>query len=380
MNLIFATDLRYPTEKAYGVTIGESARAARNVYSKVEIWSAAAQSERDEFENDVINIFGNFSPIETFFYKNIARLLPRIAFYLRKLLFTIVIILKLRTESKNCVFWTRNRICALTVSILFKNLKVILEEHYFVNRLKRVILNLFIKSNNSFLGVLTIQHQKNLRMQNKRIFILPMAAPSNFFSEIHEEFFVNKNVLKLGYIGSKASSGFDSGVEDFIRTLKGCNLSRTVEVHLVGIAPFLIDEHRLFNESQIGNNLQIFFYPKVSHREIPEFSAKFDVGFVPYFENDYNSARFPIKIVEYAAMGKILLLSNTSGHRNLVTESEAFFYELKNTQSLCMQLKLIIENEKLVLSKRKIAQCWALTFTYDERIERVNKVTFFAGE
>ena len=47
----------------------------------------------------------------------------------------------------------------------------------------------------------------------------------------------------------------------------------------------------------------------MSYAELPRYVAAFDVGLIPYLENDYTRSCFPLKLYEYLAAGKPVVVT-----------------------------------------------------------------------
>ena len=99
--------------------------------------------------------------------------------------------------------------------------------------------------------------------------------------------------------------------------------------------------------------------------------SKIEIGLVPYPETTYNSRRFPIKLVEYAARGILILASDTLAHREILTEDIAYFYPQQSEFGLEAALNLINSDIDEANRKIKNAHLWAQRFTYGSRVKGV---------
>jgi glycosyltransferase involved in cell wall biosynthesis len=92
---------------------------------------------------------------------------------------------------------------------------------------------------------------------------------------------------------------------------------------------------------------------------------------LPYPEGDFFAARFPIKAMEYAAVGRSVLCTQTVSHTNIFTEDEAWFYSLSFSGDLIKKMKMIFANEFEANKKIKNAYEKSLSFSYSSRVSRV---------
>ncbi len=100
----------------------------------------------------------------------------------------------------------------------------------------------------------------------------------------------------------------------------------------------------------------VYFTGPVSYREIPEFYAGFDVGIIPYKNNDFIRSTNSMKYYEYLSAG-LPVVSTTSGgiekFRNIISvanTSEDFISEIKkslrnNSESQRLERRAHISSE-----------------------------------
>ena len=113
---------------------------------------------------------------------------------------------------------------------------------------------------------------------------------------------------------------------------------------------------------------------------MPDELLKFDVGIIPYPESLYNSERFPLKILEYAAVGLPIIASDTKSHRNLLNDSFAIFYQKGNYLELSTLILNIMHNPSKYSLMSKNARAFSSNFTYDERVRKLLSSIDFANK
>jgi glycosyltransferase involved in cell wall biosynthesis len=92
---------------------------------------------------------------------------------------------------------------------------------------------------------------------------------------------------------------------------------------------------------------------------------------LPYPASIYNNERFPIKSLEYAASGLVIIASNIDSHLELIGHSNGFFYIPGEINSFESQVAKIEKELDLRATKNVSARKWATGFTYEKRVQRV---------
>jgi glycosyltransferase involved in cell wall biosynthesis len=124
------------------------------------------------------------------------------------------------------------------------------------------------------------------------------------------------------------------------------------------------------------NSGELKLFPRSSQSFILEKSADYDVGILPYPEGKFFANRFPLKVMEYAALGKPIIISATEGHENILTRDEAWFYDILSIESLRQCIFEICSNSELVFSRQELAFEKSRLFTYENRVNRILGVLF----
>nr|WP_274620416.1 glycosyltransferase [Colwellia maritima] len=136
--------------------------------------------------------------------------------------------------------------------------------------------------------------------------------------------------------------GIDWFVEEVILELK--NHPKLV-LFLVGDGP----RHQYIQELAIKHNLteQIVMPGRLEHDEIPNAVAAMDFGIIPD-SNDYGS---PMKLFEFMAMGKGMIVPDYTPITEVVTDKyNSWLFQRKNKQH-CVQLFFEIASDPELLKK-----------------------------
>lgn len=366
-NFVFVTNTTYPTERAYGVTIGRTAEAAQLQGNKAEIW-AAYFNGRDEFDVKVKALFGSKSIrfIDIFYKVN-----ERLAFGLQKLISVIVVYVRIKRQNTETIYWTREVLTAIICSRKKSKNKVLLEIHHPLSRFQIKLLKNFSRASNIYLGYISYYVKVNTKLQIKesKSFILPMAASFEFFNENTKKRF--NGTLEVCFIGKSRSSGHDNGILELLDSISVCkNKNIKANFTFIGLEK---DFASILKNKLINLNLtdRVTIISHITHKKIPEKLTKFDIGIIPYPHSKYNMERFPIKLAEYCASGLVPIVSNSNNYEELISTDCAVFYDPTDVFSLSESLEKFIRNDKLLQTLSENARMWAAKFTYENRINIV---------
>jgi glycosyltransferase involved in cell wall biosynthesis len=114
----------------------------------------------------------------------------------------------------------------------------------------------------------------------------------------------------------------------------------------------------------------ITFVEHVSHNEIRNHLSRLTIGVVPYPESAYHNERFPIKIVEYAAMGIPMIICN-SNYLDSVIPSELIYFSKPTAESIYESVLEIVNFPNLATYKAEGARKWSNNLTYINRTKRI---------
>ena len=118
----------------------------------------------------------------------------------------------------------------------------------------------------------------------------------------------------------------------------------------------------------------LFLSVRQNHDNLLAELQKCNVFILPYPEGNYFKSRFPIKAMEYAALRRPILVTNTISHRNIFNNTEVWFYEPQNCASLFNTMIEMNKNPSETNKKIQSAFNKSLNFTYLKRVENVLKL------
>jgi glycosyltransferase involved in cell wall biosynthesis len=363
VKLLFVLSARYPTEKAYGVTIGRTCQALSQLGIDAGIIAPNLSNEGiDVFGNRITNILENRAIFKFMYKKSIPN--PR-NYVLWQLVLGSYISLKFRKAKYNFCF--RDVYIALIPSLILRKSNHIIEIHHSLNSTKASLVKLLIRLVNVRLAYIS----QNLLESNppirdmEKVKVIEMGVPEEFFKKdrlsIEEE-------ISICFLGKGKSNGNSNGIERFVEQIAQVNLKRKISLTFIGLNDKEL-EILIQNNLRNASNIQLSFVEHLAHNQVPESLSRYQIGLIPYPDTDYHRDRFPIKILEYAALGLNILISDSKIHRSIIPQECAFFYNPKENKSLEMAIEEIIDRQTASV-KRDCAYKWASSFTYVNRAKK----------
>jgi glycosyltransferase involved in cell wall biosynthesis len=201
----------------------------------------------------------------------------------------------------------------------------------------------------------------------------PMAVSDAFLNASFDFISPNMGDLRIGYIGSVFSAGHNQRIPEVIECM--LNISHSLNIKkfnasFLGIEKELIPhlKNKFFKVVNLGiltlegRQSQITLLPKLKNCNL---------FILPYPEGKYFENRFPLKALEYASLNRPILVSDTISHRNIFCDSEVWFYDPNDCQSLKTEILKILNNPKSAQEKSKLALRKAKKFSYINRVKSI---------
>jgi glycosyltransferase involved in cell wall biosynthesis len=193
-----------------------------------------------------------------------------------------------------------------------------------------------------------------------------MGVPSDFF--IHPNLKKNVSLDEFGYVGKATSSGSSNQLDVLVKEFQlAQSQENKLQLTMVGLEQSAIKTLEALQSEDTPRYRRMVFIGNVKHIEVINFLSKFYCGLLPYMDSEYNSMRFPIKLLEYAASSTHIIASDIKAHRDLLSDSQATFYNPKVKGSLAEAISYIRANEDEVDKKILAAYAWAENFSYENR-------------
>ena len=379
MEITFFSVVRYPTEKAYGITIFYTMQALEELGHKVSIISP-----------DNLNSFGKMSTkrhyLNCLLYRlikisNNKRINSKWVFILQRL--TISRLSKYTIPNKTEILWTRDPLIGLFNFRRAICRKVVIEIHQPLNLIEKAMLKVIQFSKKLIIAPISIDLYNSLNdskfyFDKNSIVMCPMGVPKPFFikSDISSDQNLPFREFKIGYVGGAYSAGVDQNISSLISCIgeyntKSDNTKSTLSIF--GLEADILSSFQAKFRELIEAKI-LFLSVRQNHDNLLTELQKCNLFILPYPEGNFFKSRFPIKAMEYAALRRPILVTNTISHRNIFNDSEAWFYEPQNCGSLFNALIEINKNSSETNKKIQLAFNKSLNFTYLNRVENVLKL------
>ena len=144
---------------------------------------------------------------------------------------------------------------------------------------------------------------------------------------------------KLG-VGGKfvifyhGSIGYRRGVVELVEAISLLNKKYDdIALIILGSGSDLATVRKIKNEQKLNN---VVIHPPVDYETVPEYIATSDLCVVPLPDLECWRVSSPLKLMEYLAMGKPVVLTDIPAHREIVkTKEEAIFIPDIQPETLC---------------------------------------------
>lgn len=170
-----------------------------------------------------------------------------------------------------------------------------------------------------------------------RVTVIPNAVDMDSFETVPDDRAHLRQLLRLpehvfliGYIGRFRPMGFDKGVAFMIRSLKA--LPAHVELLLVGgTVDEISSATTIADEAGVAG--RVLFIPHIASGQVPEYAKACDVlAYVPEIRSQFfERETSPMKLFEYMAARRPIVLSDMPSFREIIPGDEAFFIEPGST-------------------------------------------------
>ena len=366
MKIAFISTSRYPTEKAYGVTTRETAHAAQKLGHDVAIF-AFMGGGGDERGNKITYI-SKSRLIPILFLLARIRLIGPIFFVIRSVMCGFTRNLCESIKDRDLII-VRDPYLLPGLWLKMRGRTFLLELHHVPSRIARLVISSLNFRNELRIAAITPRLQNILQamLPIAEIRLLPMAVPEEFFSltKKHEKQ-TYRNVI---YVGKSSSSGVDSNLNYLLESMALCRrLNLDLKLHLIGIEAEAIKhlETLAFNLGLKKSDISIVGH--LTHAEVLEHLLNAEIGVLPYTSNSYNNSRFPIKALEYAATGCLILASNNPAYLELFPKGTAIFFDPTDIKSFSKAISDLHAGKFLGQEILSTARAWSEEFTYEKRV------------
>ena len=348
-DIAIALYARFPTEMAYGNHVIQIAKAFSknncnvNIYYPKTYNSKTLKETPEEYYGQIRNV--NYVMIDNrdiTSYK-IYNLLPSI---LKKLLFSLSTFMwakKLKNNQGETIIWSTNPNILYIAQKFFD--KIIYEKHGEAKYIQKFSISKIKKNKNSLLVGVTQESFNELFGSINQPLYLPNGVDEDLFKVLNVD--KNENIT-IGYLGMLETYGVDKGVLESVKKIDNLNNKYFLNTKVIGGPEHKLQELKHYIDTSKFKD-RYFISSVVPHKEVPNLLNQFDIGIVPYPDNQHMTKyASPMKIFEMAACGVPILASDINSHKELKDfKLGILYFEHNNFYDFSIKLEELITNDSL---------------------------------
>jgi len=299
-------------------------------------------------------------------YNSLPEIFARTAYMLNQFIYAIYFSKAKKHFEDNAYFWTREPITLLVHSLISENSHYLIELHHSIGKISRAVIKQLARKNEVKIIVLNKESESHFSKIFSSINVqsLAMGVPRAFMDVARTN---RQKDFLVGYLGKGVSSGHDNELAEIVYACKNLSLEKDVKFTFIGLEPYYKENLKKIISTLRMEENKIFFIDHVEHSQVIRELVKLDLGILPYPESTYNAERFPLKALEYAAIGLPIVASDTKAHRILLDETFTHFYKKGDSEELAKGILKIKNDDERRASMSANAREFSRGYTYDER-------------
>jgi len=356
MKLVYAANIRIPTEKAHGFQIMKMCESFAQNGADITLVVPTRKnilSDKDPFEfygvknNFTIQRVKMFNP--RFLMKLPGGLYPKIQSY-----FFAQKIISYMKDKEESVLYCRDAIVIFLLSQKIK--KIVWECHSIPNKIQtyakglKDILHIFVLTSSMRTSLI----EQGIKENN--ISVTPDSVDLKAFDSVTESLDILRNQLNLpkdrfivSYIGKFTTLGKDKGITDLLKAKKHLNsLGKSSEVFILCVGGSS-DEIKVYETQAhvLGLTKDDFaLLPMKPFSDVARYCKASDVLAMP-FPNIKHYAHFmsPLKMFEYMASKRPLISSDLPSVRDVLNENNCIFCKPDDPKDLANKILFLLKSE-----------------------------------
>jgi hypothetical protein len=386
MKIVFVLPSPYPTKKAYGITIRETALAAKELGFSVITVSGSATYNDENFRAAKLKSIYLSKNIGVKILLKIAQISSTLLSKICWLAFQHFIIANNRNlikEQNADILWCRDERTALLLQKYYPTKKIVVELHL---RPKNNKLRKLIKKSRKGMLVLApineyiydlIDH--NIEREFlvigftgvKKTTISSDGQLEEFIKRFKER--IESHQLKVGYFGKFYPGGYSKGMEDLL-DLANLNKSaqQALDISIIGGGD---DDVKIVKLQAKNLNLGSADIKILGHQPqeiLFDLMRESDFIILPKPENENYSGR-PLKTLEACAIGRITVAAKCKTNSRIFNgKFQPFWYQSGDAESLLEAINLATIDEDLFV-KIKHGTDLASKYTWKSRVIKIIK-------
>lgn len=370
MKIIYIANSRIPTEKAHGYQICKMCEVFAGYGHEVEL---VVPNRKNHIIEDVYSYYDvkrNFKITKIFCLDliNFEKIIGKIGFLLQSISFLYS--LRFKKINKSGVVYSR----FIYVSLIFKN--SILELHSLPKK-PSLLMKCVLKRSAKLIVTTSFIKKRLMEMgiEEEKVIVAADAADVYKFDikynteEARQKTNLPQDVYLLGYVGMLRTMDMEKGVDIAILSLK--EMIEKIKLVIVGGSKDDVEFYKKFVKDN-GLEGRVIFTGMVKYKSVPLYLKSFDVLLAPFPKNEhYNYYMSPLKMFEYMAAGKPMVISDLPSIRDVLNDGDCIFCQPGNVASLVGGVKRLFSDHDLAVKISENAQKKSRLFTWDVRANKI---------
>ena len=362
---------RFPTEKAYGSHIIDTANGFINnncnvsvFFSKTSNSKTISTSPEEYYDNTRIKFIEmeNYDFTKLFLYNFLPSFVQKIFWTLGAYFWSNT--LKNHLDEFDTL-WSTNP--NLLINHVSSDKTIIYEKHGAGKFAQKYTIKKLSKHKNVyFVGTSKTSYKELAKLSPDNSIYLTNGVNLNSYKKNEPQ--INNQEINIGYIGMLETYGEDKGVKDAFLELKKIAMDYKFKLTLIGGPQEKVDEIvKEFDDTKI----EFFYKYKIPKNKVPEYMNTLDIGIVPY-PNEFHMANYasPLKIFEYAAGNAAILASDIKSNLELSeTQLGIMYFKADDYDDFREKIINLISDDNLRNSLIENSKISIDNYTLSKRIE-----------
>jgi len=375
-SIIYIANIRLPTEKAHGIQIMKMCEAIADLGIAVELVVPRRLNKIKTDPFEYYSVKRNFK-LKQLPFLDLIRF-GRIGFWIQSVIFaelTFLFVLWRRLQNKTVEFYTREELVAFHLQVF--DIPVVWEAHtgkdnFLTHRLVRKGVKIVCISK----GIANFF--KKLGAKEENILVAHDGVDLSLFEtkkgkrEIRRELGLPEESKIVSYVGKYKTNADEKGVDGLIETFGLIDLKfLNSQLMLVGINEDEKEEVvKVVKRAGIDIN-RVLIIGHVHLVQVSKYLMASDI-LVMNYPDSYHYANFmsPLKLFEYMASGVPIVTSDLPSIREVVSDSEVYFFQPSNLYELSDRITSLLKNSD-ISKKADRALSEVRNFSWEKRAEKI---------
>lgn len=190
--------------------------------------------------------------------------------------------------------------------------------------------------------------------------------------ELRKKLNLPSDKFLIGYIGRFRPLNMDKGIAALVSAAS--EMPPTTHIYCVGGAKDELAFYKnMAKEKSVAN--RITFIPFVDSLLVPEYACAFDaLVYIPPANDFFSYYTSPMKLFEYMAAKKPIIVSDLPAFREILDEQSAYFIPPADAQNFISAIYYIIANQDMAKKRAEHAREQTQQYSWNSRAEAVVKL------